>query len=185
VVSYGGVAWWRPEEQDAVSRLVFFTTPLLIGVAIVARFGLSRDGLLGGGVFLALVISNVIYLFMNLDEQERAGLRAVADFLQMGGYLGLLAFFYLAAQNIDLARRPWPGGALRFNQTRGVSAALLAAGIAGCGYFFFSALEEEGPARSTLWPLLPLICAASFAACLVGVVGLTTGRNPLASRRQT
>jgi hypothetical protein len=186
VLAYGGVAWWRPEELDSVSRIVFFATPLLIGVAIVARFGLNRDGLVGGSVFLALVISNGIYLFLNLDEQERGILRTVADFLQMAGYLGMLVFFYVAARNSDLIRRRWPGGTLLFNRTRAGSTALLALGITGCAYFFFSALEQEGPARwsSTFRPLLPLFCAASFAACLVGVYGLTTGRNLLARCRK-
>jgi hypothetical protein len=187
VFFYGGVAWWRPEEQDAVARFVFFATPLLFGVAIVARFGLARDGLVGGGVFLALMISNGIYMFMNLFEQERAVLRAVADFLQMAGYLGMLGFFYLAAQNMDLIRSPWPGGSLRFNAARVGSAALLVLGIVGCGYFSFALREQGGPASwsSTYGRWLPLVCAASFAGCLLGVYGLTTGRNLLARRRKT
>jgi hypothetical protein len=186
VVSYGGVAWWRPEEIDAVSRLVFFATPLLIGAAIVARFGLSRDGLVGGSVFLALVISNCIYLFINPFEQERGMIRAVAETMQLAGYLGMLAFFFVAAQNIGLARRPWPGGSLKFNRTRATSAGLLALGIAGCGCFSFGLSEagELARSRSTYVASLPLFCAASFAACLVGVYGLTTGRNLLARRRE-
>jgi hypothetical protein len=185
VVSYGGVAWRRPLEVDSVSRLVFFATPLLIGVAAMARFGFSRDGLVGGSVFLALVISNCVYLFMNLNEQEHAVLRAVADCLQMAGYLGMLAFFYVTAQNISLDRRPWPGGTLRFNRTRAASAAWLALGIAGYGYFFVLP-QQGGPARwSSAYTLLsPLVCAASFAGCLVGVYGLTTGRNLLARHRK-
>jgi len=53
VLFYGGMAWWAPQEQDKVPRLVYVAVPLLIGVAIVARFGFARDGLVGGSVFLA------------------------------------------------------------------------------------------------------------------------------------
>ena len=181
VVVYGGVAWWAPQEQDEVPRIVFFAMPLLIGVAIVARFGFERDGLVGGSVFLALVVSNLIYLFVNPNERERTILRTVADVLQMSGYIGMLVFFYLVAKNATLARTPWPGGSLGINRTRGLSAGLLALGLAGCGYFLFNLLERGWLVRwsSNGLPLSGLLSAAAFAGCLVGVFGLTTGRHPL------
>jgi hypothetical protein len=184
ILTYGGVAWWRPDELDAISQFVFFATPLLIGVAVVARFGFSRDGLVGGGVFLVLVLSNFLYMFMYLSDQERTALRAVADCLQMAGYLGILAFFYFAAQNNDLVRTPWPGGSLRFNAARAGSAVLLALGIAVSGYFAFNLREQEAPVSWSLIdvPLSALVCAAGYAGCLVGVFGLTTGRNLLPRR---
>lgn len=187
VFFYGGFAGWRPEQLDAVARFIFLAAPLLMGVAIVARFRWARDGLVGGGVFFALVISNSIYMFMNLFEEERAVLRAFADSLQLAGYLGMLAFFFFAAKNLDLVRNCWQGGSLRFNRTRAASAALLAVGAASCGYSSFNVLEQGGLARgsSTNVHLLPLVCAASFAGCLIGVFGLTTGRNLLERRRTT
>jgi hypothetical protein len=171
VVVYGGVAWWVPQHQDEVPRLVFFAIPPLIGVAVVARFGLSRDGLVGGGVFLALVVSNLLYLFGHPQERERGIVRPVAECLQMAGYLGILMFFYLAASNAGLARTPWPGGSLGLNRTRVVSAGLLVLGLAACGYFLWEVLE-----RGSAGVPMSLLPGAAFAACLVGVVGLMTGR---------
>jgi hypothetical protein len=179
IVIYGGAAWWSPQNQDKVSRLVFPAIPLLIGVAIVARFGLARDGLVGGSAFLALFVGNLIYVFMNPYEQESVIIRTLADSLLMAGYLGMLVFFYLASSNIGLARTPWPGGSLKLNLARGISAGVLALGLAGCGYFLSNLLERGWLARwsSNYVPLSLLLPAAAFAGCLVGVFGLTTGRN--------
>jgi hypothetical protein len=163
---------------------VFFAVQFLIGGAVVARFGLGRDGLVGGGVFLALVVSGLIHVVLNPHEQEGVMLRTVADSVQMIGYIGIPMFFYLAASNAGLARTPWPGGSLRINLTRGISAGLLASGLAGCGYFLSNLLEGGWFARwsSASVPLSLLLPAAAFAGCLAGVFGLTTGYNLLARR---
>jgi hypothetical protein len=181
IAIYGGVAWWSPQNQDEVSRLVFAVVPLLIGVAIVARFGFARDGLVGGSAFLALFVGNLIYVCMNLNEPESLIIRTLAASLLMAGYLGILAFFYLAANNAELARRPWPSGSLYMNLARGISAVVLTLGLAGCGYFLSNLLERGWLARwsSACLPLSLLLSAAAFAGCLVGVFGLTTGRNYL------
>jgi hypothetical protein len=100
----------------------------------------------------------------------------------MAGYLGILVFFYLAANHAGLARTPWPDGSLGINLTWGLSAGLPALGLAGCGYFLSNLLAGGWLARwsSTYVPLSLLLPATAFAGCLVGTFGLATGRNLLA-----
>src|SRR5262249_48880571 len=86
VLLYGGVAWWIPQHQDEVPRLMFFAVPLLIGVAVVARFGLGRDGLVGGGVFLVLVVSNLLYVITSPYGQGAVILVAAAAALHFAAY---------------------------------------------------------------------------------------------------
>ena len=56
---------------------MFFAIPLLIGVAVLARFALGRDGLVGGSVFLSLVVSGLIYIFLIPYERGGAILRVL------------------------------------------------------------------------------------------------------------
>jgi hypothetical protein len=176
LVFYGMVAWKWPEQQDDASRFVFYVIPLLIGIAIYARFGVSREALVGGIAFLALFISNLVYLYIDYFGAPSAPntiVRIATSVLPLVGYLGLLLFIYLASVNASLLRTPWPGGSLGFNAGRIVSAAVLILGLAACGGFYAIVGQEMATPYS---PWTALGAAAAFAACLIGVYGLTTGR---------
>jgi hypothetical protein len=183
ICGYGAVAWCSL-PQDEVNRLVLTLAPLLMALAVVARFGLQRHGLLGGGVFLALFASHVLFLVFPKGQPESSGPLVMASIVELVGCLGMLVFFYVVGKYAELARTPWPGGALAINRARCLSVGLLILGLAGCGYCFDNLWERGWLAQwsSAFVPLALVLSATAFAACLVGVAGLTMGRNPLGRR---
>ena len=182
ILAYGLVAWSRG-PQDELNRLVVTVVPLLAAIAIVGRFGMQRDGLLGAGVFLALFGSYLAHFIIRPDGPETDLPVLIANILNMASLIGMVVFFYVVARNPHLARNPWPGGSLGMNLPRYLSAGLLILGLAGCGYCFDSLWHSGSPAQGSFeYVPLALASATAYAGCLVGVAGLTTGPNRLSWR---
>jgi hypothetical protein len=177
LIFYGVVAWRRPEQQDDASRFVFYGMPLLISIAIYARFGVSREGLVGVIAFVSLFVSNLTYLYIDhfgAPYSSNMFMLIATSVLPLAGYIGLLLFFSLTAGHASLLRTPWPGGSLKFNAVRGISAAVLVLGLTACGGLY-SVCRNGHTSAYASWTAI--CAAAAFAACLVGVYGLTTGRT--------
>jgi hypothetical protein len=182
ILGYGAVALSR-RPQDEVNRLVVTVVPLLAAASIFGRFGMQRDGLLGTGVFLALFGSYLVHFVIRPEDPGSALPVLIANLVNLASLIGLVVFFYLVAGNRHLVRTPWSGGSLGMNLPRYCSAGLLLLGLAGCGYCFDSLWESGWPAQwSPALTPLALASATAYAACLIGVAGLTTGCTPLGWR---
>jgi hypothetical protein len=181
IVGYGAVAWSRL-PLDEVNRLVVTVLPLLMTIAVVARFGPRREGLLGGAVFFALFGSYLVFFFLRPGQPDSALALLVAGLVQLASIIGMVAFFYFVARHPDLVRTPWPGGSLGMNVPRGVGVGLLCLGLAGGGYCFANLWENGWLAQSDFVPLSLLLPATAYSGCLLGVAGLTTGCNPFRGR---
>lgn len=181
VLGYGGVVWSR-SPLDEVNRLAVWVIPLLMAIAVLGRFGVERDGLLGAAVFFALGGTYLVHYVVRPEDPGSELPFLAANVVQMASLIGMVVFFYLVARHPDIARTPWSGGSLGLNLPRCLSAGLLILGLAGCGYYF-DELWENGrpmPWSAELAPLA-LVAATAYCVCLVGVTGLATGYNPLGS----
>jgi hypothetical protein len=90
VTAYAAAAWWRL-PQDDVNCLVITVVPLLMAIAVLGRFGRQPDGLLGGGVFLALFGSDLLFFFIRKDPPESPVPIVIASSVQVAAYLGMLS----------------------------------------------------------------------------------------------
>jgi hypothetical protein len=169
VLLYGFIAWRSPADQDEFFRGIAPVIPFITAIAIAARFGFRPGGLIGEAAFLTLGTTHLVFRFYRPEEHKSIRPLQLSGALQFVGYIAMLAFFYLAATDPNLHRTPWPGGALRMNRARWVYAAILAACLAGCGYFFHFGARQSFPAA--------VLSTTAFAGCLLAVFGLTTGRK--------
>jgi hypothetical protein len=180
VLLYGAVAWWAPQQQNELLRIAYAAMPFSIAIAIIARFGWWPAGLLGAGLFFGLGLNTLVYVIFRLEEKATNALVVIAGVLQILGYVGILAFFFVVARHSELLRTPWPRSSLGMNPARFLSVVLLIACMSVCGYMYqyLSNDTVQSSKCLTCHVTAAVLSAGAFAGCLLSVVGLTIGRNP-------